>query len=215
MAGTAYPAAISLGYAPARPGGSVEIAVNVSADTDLGGVNVRLEYDPAVFSSAVVSGAESLLGAGHSLQFASPAPGRINAVAWAPAGAAPFHARSGVVFTVILQIDPSVTKGTYPISFTGTGPVILASSGLSDMNGNSIPHSVETGTVDVRSALAGDVDGDGEVGETDLLLLVREWHQSSEVPLPASDINWDCIVDEEDLVIFQNDWRASPAAPQP
>jgi hypothetical protein len=210
LAGTAYPAAISLGYACARPGGSVEITVNVSAETDLGGVNVRLEYDPAVFSSAIVSGAGTLLGAGHSMQFSSPAAGRLNAVAWSPVASGPFNARSGVVFTVILDVNPSVAKGLYPISFTGAGPVILASSGLSDMNGIPIPHSVQSGTVDVRSAMACDVNGDGQVNETDLVLLVREWHHTSEIPLPDSDINWDSTVDEEDLILLQNDWQTPP-----
>jgi hypothetical protein len=215
LAGTAYPAAVSLGYAAARPGGSVEITVNVSAETDLGGVNVRLEYDPGVFSSAIISGAGTLLDVGHSMQFSSPAAGRINAVAWAPAGTSPFKARSGIVFTVILQVDPSVAMGTYPISFTGAGPVILASSGLSDMNGNSIPHTVQSGTVDVRSALVCDVNGDGQVNYADLIMLLREWHDTSEVPFPLSDINWDCTVNEEDLMMLQGDWQKPPPPPAP
>lgn len=213
LAATAYPAVIYLGYACARPGGSVEIAVNVSAETDLGGVNVRLEYDPVVFSSAIVSGAGTLLGAGHSMQFSSPAPGRLNAVAWAPSGAGPFNARAGVVFTVVLQVDPAAVPGSYPLDFTGAGPVILASSGLADMNGNSIPHTVEPGSVDVRSAMVCDVNSDGEVDGADLLMLIQQWHWKSARPLPPADINLDTVVDEEDMMIFQQDWRLPLAPP--
>jgi hypothetical protein len=209
LTGTAYSATISLGYAAAGPGNSVKIEVHVSSEVDLAGVNVRLEYDPAVFSSATVTTEGTLIGAGHIMQFYSPAPGRINAVAWAPAGTQPFGARSGVVFTVILQIDPSAAKGTYPISFTGAGPVILASSGLSDANGNSIPHVVEQGSATVRSADLCDVNGDSQVNAADLILLLRDWHRTSVRPLLDADIDGNTVVDEKDIMILCRDWESN------
>ncbi len=209
LVGTAYSAVISLGYAAAGPGDSVKIEVNVSSEVDLAGVNVRLEYDPTVFSSATVSGEGTLIGAGHMMQFHSPAPGRLNAVAWAPSGTSPFEARSGVVFTVILQIDPSAAKGTYPISFTAAGPVILASSGFSDANGNSIAHTVEPGSATVRSANLCDMNGDSQVNTADLLLLLQDWHRTSVRPLLDADIDGNTVVDEKDIMILCRDWQSN------
>jgi hypothetical protein len=215
LSGTAYPASISLDYAVARPGTSVEVAVNVSSEFDIGGVNVRLEYDPAVFSSASVSGAGTLLGAGHSMQFSSPAPGRLDALAWAPAGTGPFTGRSGVVFTMVFDIEQGAAAGDYPIPMTSEGPVILASSGLSDMNGNSIPHTVEPGIVDIRALRTCDVDCDGKIDGADLLKLLQQWHWVSEKPLPAADLNWDTAVDVRDLMIFQADWKTGTTSGKP
>jgi hypothetical protein len=207
--GSSWSDSVSVGYAPARPGAAVEIAVAVNAGVDLGGVNLRLEYDPDVFVSAGVSPGP-LLGVSHVLASHSPEPGRLNVVAYAPSGAPPFAGQAGTVFSITLQVSPSATPGMYPISFfTGGGP-LLASSGLSDMNGTGIAHGSEPGTVDVRSALVCDIDSDGAVSEADLIILLQEWHEVSSVPLPKADINLDTTVNEEDMIIFQKDWKNPP-----
>jgi hypothetical protein len=204
--GNAWSALVSVGYAPARPGDTVEIAVTVTAWVDLGGVNLRLEYDPAVFVSAGVSPGP-LLGVSHFLASHSPEAGRLNVVAYAPAGAPPFGGQAGTVFTISLQVSPSAAPGMYPISFSTAGTPLLASSGLSDMNGTGIAHGSEPGTVDIRSLQACDVDCDGAVSKADLIILLQEWHEVSTAPFPKADINLDATVDEEDMIIFQADWK--------
>ncbi len=209
VAVNAYPASVGLAHVKARPNGVAQIPVEISAATDLAGVNLRLEYDPGVFSSPVLLRDGSLLGSSHILTSHSPEPGKLNIVSYAAPGSSPFAARSGRAFSIILRVAPSVQAGTYPITFTTTGPSLLASSGLSDEDGKSIPHATLAASVVVGAAPTCDLNSDDQVTREDLMLLIEDWHQVSPVPLLPADINGDTVVDEKDAMIFVSDWMRS------
>jgi len=209
LAGSAWPAVVSVGDGPVRPGGIVDIAVAVDAGVDLGGVNLRLEYDPVVFPSAGVSPGP-LLDVSHVVKSHSPAAGKFNVAAYAPPGAPSFTGQAGTLFTISLQVSPSAATGEYPISFSATGAPLLASSGLSDMTGTSIAHTAEPGSVTVFKALVADINTDGEVTGTDLIIILRNWHEFSLDPPPDGDITGDDTVNEDDVMTFLKDWQNVP-----
>jgi hypothetical protein len=210
IAGSAWPAMVSVGDGPVRPGGTVDIAVAVDGGIDLGGVNLRLEYDPVVFPSANVSPGP-LLDPSHVVKSHSPAAGKFNVAAYAPPGAPSLAGQSGTVFTISLQVSPSAATGEYPITFSASGATMLASSGVSDMSGTSIAHAAEPGSVTVFEALVTDLNTDGEITGADLMIIIRDWHKWHYYidPMPA-DINQDEWVNEKDLMIFMKDWRNEP-----
>jgi len=200
-------ASVTLGTATTRPNGVALLPVEISAATDLAGVNLRLVYDPDVFPSPSVLRDGSLLEPSHLLFSHSPEAGSFNVVAYTPLGTPPFSARAGTVFTLALPIAPSAPDGDYPVEFSTSGAALLASSGLSDRSGISISHTALAGSVVVRSATSCDLTGDGQVTCEDLLLLMKDWHQSSAVPLLPADINGDTRVDEKDLMILSKEWQ--------
>lgn len=204
-----WPATISVGDGAVRPGGTVDIAVAVDAGIDLGGVNLRLEYDPVVFPSADVSRGP-LLEAQHFIGSHSPTAGKFNVAAYAPPGAPSFGAQAGAVFTISLRVSPSAATGEYPITFSTTGAPLLASSGLSDTSGTAVTHAPEPGSVTVFEALIADTNHDGDVTEADLMIILRDWHESSSDPAPDGDISGDDTVNEKDLMMFQGDWKVPP-----
>jgi len=214
LAGNASPATVSVGDGAIRPGGTVDIAVAVDAAIDLGGVNLRLEYDPAVFVSGDVSPGE-LLGAQHILTSHSPAAGKFNVAAYAPVGAPSFTGQAGTVFTISLKVSPSAATGEYPISFSAAGTPLLGSSGLSDMSGTSIAHADDPGSVTVFKALVADINTDGDVTGADLMIIIRDWHEFSTDPSPEGDITGDDTVNEDDVMTFLKDWEVPPPTPGP
>jgi len=205
----AWPATISVGDGPVRPGGTVDIAVNVDATVDLGGVNLRLECDPSVFVSGDVSPGP-LLGAQHILASHSPEAGNFNVAAYAPVGAPSFTGQAGTVFTISLKVSPSAATGEYPISFSAAGTPLLASCGLSDVSGTSIAHAAGPGSVTVFKSLVADINTDGNVTGADLMIIIRDWHESSSDPAPDGDITGDDTVNEDDVMTFLKDWEVPP-----
>lgn len=211
-AGAGRAARIQLGSGAGVPGEAVMIAVSVHAEADLAGVNVRIEYDPAVFATPAVIRDGTLLHASHHVESHSPVAGRFNAVAFAPSGTPAFTARSGTVFHVSLQILPDAPGGIYSIAFTAAGPAFLASSGLSDMGGISLAHQQAPGQITILPSTPEDLNGDGKCDQDDLLILIRDWHTAGEGNSVPADINQDSQVDEKDLMLLRASWgNASPA----
>ncbi len=208
-AGSANAAMISLGSAVGKPGDSVTLTVDVSADTDLAGVNIRISYDTNIFTSPSILRNGDILEATHVLDFHSPETGRLDVVAYAPAGTPVFKARTGQAFSIVLQIQPTASTGVYPLSFSQAGPVFLASSGLSDAGGVSLVHQQNAGTITVVPNIPADINGDGICTEADLFIMVRDWHEISGQGFLDADINQDQAVNRNDLLLFQNSWRES------
>jgi len=56
-------------------------------------------------------------------------------------------------------------------------------------------------------AIAGDIDSDGDVDESDLSLLCGSWLRPSEPNLPNTDLNGDGVVSVKDLAILAASWE--------
>jgi len=143
---------------------------------------------------------------GQVLATYSPEAGKFNVATYAPPGTPPFSARSGTAFWITLLVASSVQDGTCPVTIATSEPSLAASSRLSDEAGDSLAHTALAGSVVVNSAITCDLSDDHRVTLTDLLLLIRDWHTSSTVPLLPFDINGDTVVDERDVLMFSKAW---------
>ena len=73
----------------------------------------------------------------------------------------------------------------------------IAAGTLPDKDGNGIPDECE---------IPGDIDGDGMVGVSDLLLLLAAWGLCADCDNCPADLNGDCTVGIADLLILLANW---------
>ncbi|MEE9129967.1 MAG: hypothetical protein V3T84_08095 [Phycisphaerales bacterium] len=73
----------------------------------------------------------------------------------------------------------------------------IAAGTLPDKNGNGIPDECE---------VLGDLDGDGTVGASDLLILLVSWGPCADCDNCPADLNGDCTVGAVDLLILLVNW---------
>jgi len=73
----------------------------------------------------------------------------------------------------------------------------IAAGTLPDKNGNGIPDECE---------IPGDLDGDGTVGASDLLILLASWGPCDDCDDCPADLNGDCTVGAADLLILLVNW---------
>jgi hypothetical protein len=157
MATGAYPATtIDIGDAIGHRTGDVWVPVEISADTDIAGVNLRIEYDPGILTLDTILPQKPPLGNEHLVLWHSPEPGKLNAVVYAPAGPAVLARQPETLLFLLFNIQADVpdTTTSTDIAFAAAvaGPPGLPGSGLSDSLGNSVPHAADGGSVQIETA---------------------------------------------------------------
>jgi len=200
------PGSVFVSNAITPPGETVSVPVDISAATDIAGVNVRLQYDPDVFSSPSVTRG-SLLEDSHLMSSYSPEAGRLCVLAYS-FDATPFTDLTGPVFSLNFEVDNSAPDGVYPISFLIDESGVFPSSGLSDLSGHSLEHTQQGGTITIESAtqttVPYDIDANLIVDVRDLLLFCSDWVHS---PTAArSNFDRQGEVDDRDLFLFSAWW---------
>ena len=73
----------------------------------------------------------------------------------------------------------------------------IISGSAADDNGNGIPDACE---------LPGDIDGDGLVNVTDLLILLGTWGPCADCDACPADFDGDCDVGTTDLLVLLANW---------
>ncbi len=58
----------------------------------------------------------------------------------------------------------------------------------------------------IDCGVLGDIDGDGVVGVSDLLILLGEWGPCADCDNCVADLDEDCTVGEKDLLILLGNW---------
>ncbi|MEE8155104.1 MAG: M12 family metallo-peptidase [Phycisphaerales bacterium] len=76
----------------------------------------------------------------------------------------------------------------------------ITSGTSQDVNGNGIPDECES------PGIPGDLDGDGSVGASDLLILLANWGPCADCDDCVADIDGDCSVGASDLLILLANW---------
>lgn len=76
----------------------------------------------------------------------------------------------------------------------------IASGFSQDENGNGIPDECET------PGSPGDLDGDGTVGTSDLLILLSNWGPCDNCNMCLGDLNNDCAISTSDLLLLLANW---------
>lgn len=99
-------------------------------------------------------------------------------------------------------ITMTATNAVNPLSCSGenfiTVTIQYESIGSSnDLNDNGIPDECET---------PGDLDGDGVIGTSDLLILLSSWGPCDDCDNCVADLDGDCNVGTSDLLILLSNW---------
>ena len=67
-------------------------------------------------------------------------------------------------------------------------------------------HNMAAAGVDCPDAVPGDLDGDGVIGVSDLLILLASWGPCADCDDCVADLDGDCSVGVSDLLILLNNW---------
>jgi len=143
--------AVSIGFGSVegRIANTVMVPVSITSDGGVGGINLRITYDPAILTLPSVQ-AGPLMTASHVAESHSPTPGQLNVLAYAPNTPAAFSANSGQVLYLVFEVDAGVTPGVVTqLNLTGSigGTPSIPSSGLSALGGSAIGHTASGGSV--------------------------------------------------------------------
>ncbi len=149
----AQAATIEMDSVIVRPGDIVEVPVYISSATAISGINLCVGFAPDIFSSPEVVRNGALLEGEHHLNSYSPEPSLLAVQAYAQGGMPPFKALSGKVFSLSFLVSATASYGSYSISFATSDIALLAPSGLSDPEGNSIDHTSSPGMVVVQQTI--------------------------------------------------------------
>lgn len=210
------------------PGTTVLLPVILSSATDIAGVNIRIEYDPSVFSSpGVVRGSlledshlifsnasgivpplpQKSFEGNHLIFSNSPGTARLCALAYSY-DASPFTSQTGTVFSLSFMVSASAPDGVYAISFSTDSSGYFPSSGLSDLAGNRLEHTQTAGSITVDSSappqMPYDINRDGMVDAADLLLFYSDWLTAPNAE--RSNFDQSGMINHQDLFLFSRWW---------
>jgi len=136
--------------------GDVWIPVELSADSDVAGVNMRIEFDPDILAFDTVLPQRPPIGSEHLVLWHSPNPGELNVAAYAPDAPSALRERSATLLILIFHIKDDVPDDVTSTNITFApglaGSPSLPGSGMSDSAGNSISHSATGGSVQIETA---------------------------------------------------------------
>jgi beta-glucosidase len=105
---------------------------------------------------------------------------------------------SNELFTIVFDLSTIIPDGTYPIDLTAIE--------VTDTETNKLDVGTRDGAVIIdNTVIKGDVNGDGEVDNRDLIMIARylvDLVEFSAKQLEAADYNEDGVVDNKDLVLI-------------
>ena len=75
------------------------------------------------------------------------------------------------------------------------------------LTGKSAPFDMDSTLIDLTDGgILGDIDGDGIVGTTDLILLLGAWGPCDDCGACPEDLDGDCVVGTTDLILMLGNW---------
>jgi hypothetical protein len=105
---------------------------------------------------------------------------------------------SNELFTIVFDLSTIIPDGTYPIDLTAIE--------VTDTETNKLDVGTRDGAVIIdNTVIKGDVNGDGEVDNRDLIMIARylvDLVEFSAKQMEAADYNEDGVVDNKDLVLI-------------
>ena len=120
---------------------------------------------------------------------------------------------SWVTLEIVGPAGPEVDGGWYQKQFLVSDFVDLtAQFRIRFIASDTDPQSVVEAGVDgvqllsIDCGVLGDIDGDGEVGVSDLLILLGEWGPCADCNDCPADLDGDCVVGLSDFLILLANW---------
>lgn len=180
---------LTVASASAQPGQTVKLAVTLTDNPGLCGLNFQIDYDKTLLtledfdctSDAFALGDWTVgIGEGERALWIQPDETREN----------------GEVLTLIFTIAQNAPQGEIPVRLTELAGV--------NAQAETVPLTCREGTVQVTVGIPGDINGDGRVTSADLLRL-RRYLAGQSVPVETgnADLNADGKVDLTDVMLLQ------------
>ena len=180
---------LTVASASAQPGQTVKLAVTLTDNPGLCGLNFQIDYDKTLLtledfdctSDAFALGDWAVgIGEGERALWIQPDETREN----------------GEVLTLIFTIAQNAPQGEIPVRLTELAGV--------NAQAETVPLTCQEGTVQVTVGIPGDINGDGRVTSADLLRL-RRYLAGQNVPVETgnADLNTDGKVDLTDVMLLQ------------
>ena len=145
---------ISIADTQGRRGGTVPVAVRLSAPTAMTAALLRVEYDPTVLENpAVMPG--PMLWPNHAIDSHAPVAGRFNVAVYPTTRMPGFAALQGTLFTLLFDVKIDAPLGASPVKVTTAGTPGLPASDLTDTAGAVVAHTTTDGSVRLSLAARG------------------------------------------------------------
>ena len=179
-----------------KPGETAEVVASIQNNPGIAGYHFEVTADTSVFSVPKEDG-ELLVERGDFSKKGSVFA-NVNENGWEMLW---YHTNNvttdGALFRMTVTVSDDATPGVYPITIQGVPEDIV------DENGNMVSLTCVPGTITVADVLLGDVNGDGERTNLDVIYLARSLLglvTLNDSQKSAADVNDDGIVSNADVI---------------
>lgn len=187
---------IEIEEAYALPGEDITVNLSVKNNTGILGMSLDIEYGEEL----VLTDAEN--GAAFNA-FSMTKPGKFESTCkftWDAQDVDLDDIKDGVVLKLSFHVDKETQIGTMiPVKASFTGRNVV------DGNLNSVPVTIVNGDVSVVDYKPGDLNSDGQINMTDVILMRRHITRGYNVTVneDAADVNADGICDISDVILLR------------
>lgn len=179
-----------------KPGETVEVVASIQNNPGIAGYHFEVTADTSVFSVPKEDG-ELLVERGDFSKKGSVFA-NVNENGWEMLW---YHTNNvttyGALFRMTVTVSDDAAPGVYPITIQGVPEDIV------DENGNMVSLTCVPGTITVADVLLGDVNGDGERTNLDVIYLARSLLglvTLNDSQKSAADVNGDGNVSNADVI---------------
>lgn len=179
-----------------KPGETAEVVASIRNNPGIAGYHFEVAADTSVFSVPKEDG-ELLVERGDFSKKGSVFA-NVNENGWEMLW---YHTNNvttdGALFRMTVKVSDDAAPGVYPITIQGVPADIV------DEKGNVIPVTCVSGSITITDAVPGDVNGDGERTNADVIYLARSLLglvTLNDSQKSAADVNGDGIVSNADVI---------------
>ena len=189
-------AIVSVGNVTLKPGETAEVVASIQNNPGIAGYHFEVTADTSVFSVPKEDG-ELLVERGDFSKKGSVFA-NVSENGWEMLW---YHTNNvttdGALFRMTVKVSDDAASGVYPITIQGVPEDIV------DEKGNMVSLTCVPGTITVANVLLGDVNGDGERTNLDVIYLARSLLglvTLNDSQKSAADVNGDGIVSNADVI---------------
>ena len=183
---------IVIGNVTAQPGDTVNVDVELRNSTGIAGYLLYIECDTEYVSIVDIADGGATFGGHYEIRETENG----YKVLWSNSTNV---TKDGIMFTIVAKVADNAPDGVYPITAT------YSDVNTGTENGETKPITIVDGSITVKKSIPGDLNGDGEVTNMDIIMLARylvNLESFDDQQLNVADYNGDGAVNNVDLVLM-------------